>query len=74
MEAIYTYIFSLFQTVDYTAVFLMMLIEASMLPFPSEVPLLAIGIQSAKGAMNPFVGLGISLVAIFIGATVNYSI
>lgn len=70
----YEYIYHLFQTVDYTAIFIMMLIESSMLPFPSEVPMLAIGIQAARGTMNPFVGLAISLVAIFIGATVNYYI
>jgi len=73
-DPFYEYIYHLFQTVDYTAIFVMMLIEASMLPFPSEVPMLAIGIQAAKGTMNPFLGLVISLVAIFIGATANYYI
>lgn len=45
-----------------------------MIPFPSEIPLLAIGINAAKGTMNPFLGLLISLIAIFIGASVNYLI
>lgn len=74
LESFYGYIFHLFQTVDYTGIFVMMLIEASMLPFPSEVPMLAIGIQAAKGTMNPYVGFLISLVAIFIGASVNYAL
>ncbi len=73
-DAFYGYIFQVFQTIDYGAVFVMMLIEASMLPFPSEIPLLAIGIQAAKGTMNPLLGFLISLIAIFIGATVNYGI
>jgi|GEM_PF-965836 len=53
LENFYGYIFHLFQTVDYTGIFVMMLIESSLLPFPSEVPMLAIGIQAAKGSMNP---------------------
>lgn len=52
----------------------MMLVEWSLLPFPSEFPLWMIGILSAKWMMNPFAGLFVSLVAIFIGATVNYGI
>ncbi len=74
LEAFYGYIFQLFQGIDYTALFVMMLIESSMIPFPSEIPLLAIGINAAKGTMNPFLGLLISLIAIFIGASVNYLI
>lgn len=66
LEDFYGYIFQLFQTINYTSLFVMMLIEASMLPFPSEIPLLGIGIQAAKGSMNPFIGLLISLIAICI--------
>jgi membrane protein DedA with SNARE-associated domain len=51
-----------------------MLIESSMIPFPSEIPLLAIGIKQQRGTMNPIIGLLISLVAIFIGASANYAI
>jgi membrane protein DedA with SNARE-associated domain len=74
LESFYGYIFQLFQGIDYTALFVMMLIESSMIPFPSEIPLLAIGINAAKGTMNPFVGLVISLIAIFIGSSVNYAL
>lgn len=74
LEVFYGYIFQLFQTIDYPALFVMMLIESSMIPFPSEIPLLAIGIQSARGTMNPIIGLLISLLAIFIGASANYAI
>jgi membrane protein DedA with SNARE-associated domain len=74
LTSFYEYIFHLFQSVDYGGIFIMMLIESSLIPFPSEVPMLAIGIQAAKGTMNPFFGLIVSLVAIFIGATMNYAI
>jgi membrane protein DedA with SNARE-associated domain len=74
LESFYGFIFQLFQGIDYTALFVMMLIESSMIPFPSEIPLLAIGINAAKGTMNPVVGLAVSLIAIFIGASVNYAL
>ncbi len=73
-EFFYSSIVSTFQVIDYWAIFIMMLIESSLLPFPSEIPLLAIGVLSAKGAMNPLIGLVVSLIAIFIGATANYYI
>ena len=52
----------------------MLLIESFLPPFPSEIPMIAIGIQAAKWSMNPLFGLCISLVAIGIGATVNYAL
>lgn len=55
LESFYGYIFHIFQSIDYTALFFMMLIESSMIPFPSEIPLLAIGINAAKGTMNPLI-------------------
>ncbi len=74
LEAFYGYILHLFQTIDYWAVFIMMAIEASVIPFPSEIPMLAVGIQSAHGTMNPFIGLCVALAGVFIGTTVNYYI
>lgn len=70
----YEFIFSLIQNMGYMDIFLMMLIEASLLPFPSELPLMTIGILASEGTMNPFIGLWISLLAIFIGSIVNYFI
>lgn len=52
----------------------MMLIEASMLPFPSELPLMAIGMQAQAGNMDPTIWFIVSLAAIFIWATVNYTL
>lgn len=50
----------------------MMTIEASVIPFPSEIPMLAVGIQSAQGQMNPLLWLIIALCGVFIGTSVNY--
>lgn len=74
LESFYGYILHLFQTIDYWAVFIMMSIEASVIPFPSEIPMLAVGIQSARGMMNPIIGLLVALAGVFVGTTINYYI
>lgn len=53
LESFYGAIQTLFQSIDYWAVFVMMTIEASVIPFPSEIPMIAVGIQTASGLMNP---------------------
>lgn len=72
LEQFYGLIEHFFQSIDYTAVFIMMTIEASVIPFPSEVPMLAVGIQSASGNMNPIIGLLVALAGVTIGTTCNY--
>ncbi len=73
-DPFYEYIYHLFQTVDYTAIFVMMALEASIIPFPSEIPMLAVGIQSARGDMNPVIGLLVALCGVTVGTTANYLI
>lgn len=72
LHTFYDLIVGLFQSINYTAVFIMMTIEASVIPFPSEIPMLAVGIQSAGGTMNPVVGLVVALCGVFIGTSINY--
>lgn len=50
----------------------MMAIEASVIPFPSEIPMLAVWIQSASWTMNPVVGLVVALLWVTIWTTLNY--
>lgn len=73
-DPFYEFIYHLFQTIDYTAVFLMMALEASIIPFPSEIPMLAVGIQSYHGDMNPIIGLLVALCGVTVGTTANYFI
>lgn len=72
LESFYSSIVHLFHSIDYVAVFVMMTIEASLIPFPSEIPMLAVGIQSVQGIMNPMIGLLVALAGVFIGTTINY--
>jgi membrane protein DedA with SNARE-associated domain len=53
---------------------IMMTIEASLIPFPSEIPMLAVGIQSSLGTMHPLVGLLYALAGVWLGTTINYLI
>lgn len=74
LASFYEYIYHLFQTIDYTAVFVMMALESSVFPVPSEIPMLAVGIQSVRGTMNPFIGFFFGLAGVFVGTTFNYCI
>lgn len=72
LEQFYESIVHLFGTINYTAVFIMMAIEASVIPFPSEIPMLAVGIQSASWDMHPIIGLIVALLGVTVGTTFNY--
>ena len=72
LEQFYESIMHLFGTINYTAVFIMMAIEATIIPFPSELPMLAVWIQSASWDMNPFLGLLVALAWVTVGTTCNY--
>ncbi len=50
----------------------MMAIEASIIPFPSEIPMLAVWIQSASWEMHPVIGLLVALAGVTVGTTFNY--
>lgn len=74
LDSLYDSVFHLFNTINYGTVFIMMILEASIFPVPSEIPMIAIGMQSAAGTMNPVLGITIGLLGIFIGTTINYYI
>lgn len=57
IDTFYNTVLHLFHSVDYTAIGIMTLLESTFLPFPSEIPMTIVGIQSARGTMNPFIGL-----------------
>lgn len=72
LEQFYEGIVHLFGTINYTAVFIMMTLEASVIPFPSEIPMLAVWIQSASWEMHPVSWLLVALMWVTLGTTVNY--
>ncbi len=61
-----------FLSLGYVGIFIMMFLEASFIPFPSEVALLPAGYLVAAGKMDPFLVLFAGTVGSMGGASLNY--
>lgn len=58
----------------YPGIFVMMLVESSFFPFPSEVALIPAGYLASRGEMNPFVATLVGVLGSLAGAFVNYGL
>ncbi|MGL4392262.1 MAG: DedA family protein [Fusobacteriaceae bacterium] len=72
MSNIVSIIAGYFLNFGYVGIGIMMLLEASFIPFPSEVAMIPAGIFAAKGQMNIFVAIIIGVLGSLLGSSVNY--
>ncbi|MDD2870721.1 MAG: DedA family protein [Candidatus Gracilibacteria bacterium] len=56
----------------YTGIFLMMVLESSFFPFPSEVAMIPAGYLSSTGQMNFSIALLVGTFGALVGSTINY--
>ena len=58
----------------YAGVFIMMAVESSFVPFPSEVALIPAGYLASKGEMNAVLATGAGVLGSLTGASINYAL
>ena len=58
----------------YAGIVIMMAVESTILPFPSEAALIPAGWLAAQGKMDPFLSIACGAVGSLIGASLNYGV
>ncbi|MCP4523503.1 MAG: DedA family protein [Candidatus Gracilibacteria bacterium] len=72
MHQIIEYIVGIVGDLGYIGIFIMMVLESSFFPFPSEVAMIPAGYLSSTGEMNFVIALVIGTIGALIGASINY--
>ncbi|PID83890.1 DedA family protein [Candidatus Gracilibacteria bacterium] len=72
MHAIIDPILEFFGTLGYLDIFILMTIESSVFPFPSEIVMIPAGVYAASGNINPFLATLAGGLGSIVGALFNY--
>ena len=72
METFYNSILEFFQGMGYLGIFIMMAIESSFVPFPSEIAMIPAGASSHAGKMSFSLALLAGTAGAWFGASINY--
>jgi len=72
MGAIIEWIVETVSALGYLGIFVMMFLESSFFPFPSEVVMIPAGYLASKGEMNLWIAIGMGIFGSLAGALFNY--
>ena len=72
MHEIVNYVVDLVGQLGYIGIFIMMFLESTFFPFPSEVAMIPAGILASKGEMNLLFAIGVGTAGSLLGALFNY--
>ncbi len=72
LTEIINWIVSTVGSLGYPGIFLLMLIESSFIPFPSEVIMIPAGYLASKGDMNIAIAIACGILGSLVGALINY--
>lgn len=67
-------LFAFFSTIDYTAIFVLMTLESSIFPVPSELVMIPAGVSAAWGHIDPYLATLVWWIGSVVGALANYYI
>ncbi len=72
MQEIVNFILNLVGNMGYIGIFIMMFLESTFFPFPSEVAMIPAGYLASQGEMNLYLSILIGVLGSLIGALFNY--
>jgi len=72
LHEIVDFIVSAVSDLGYIGIFIMMFLESSFFPFPSEVVMVPAGYLASKGEMNIYMAIGAGIIGSLAGAVFNY--
>lgn len=74
MHSLINSLFSFFSTIDYTAIFILMTLESSIFPVPSELVMIPAWVSAAGGHIDPVLATLVGGIGSGVGALLNYFI
>jgi len=72
MEALVDWILGVAGAIGYPGIFVLMLLESSFFPFPSEVVMIPAGFLAYQGEMNPYLAVMAGILGSLAGAALNF--